>query len=77
MKEFGEDYAELTVPYENLAEIYEAQGQYKHALDYYNRAYKVALMKKGLDHPDTAKLTKDLSRLQGLMTVDGELRKSN
>jgi tetratricopeptide (TPR) repeat protein len=67
IKAYGDDYLYLSDSYEDLAEIYLAQGNYDNARTNYNKAYGIALVKLGSDHPDTIKFAAQLTKIEKLM----------
>ena len=49
----GQEHPDTAGTYNNLAGVYYGQSDYKKALDYYLRSYKVVIKKLGPAHPNT------------------------
>ena len=51
---FGSDHPDVAVSYQNLAAVYQRQGNHVQTKEMYNKAYHIFLKKQlGPDHPQT------------------------
>ncbi len=56
----GGDHPDTATVYNNLAVVYERQGEYKIALSHCFKAYKVLMRKLGINHPNTQIVYKNM-----------------
>ena len=50
-----EGHVDVGDSYHKIGSVYESQGKYDEALDYYNKALTIRKNKLGEDHPDVAR----------------------
>ena len=60
MQVFGEKHPDVATNYNNIGLLYEDQGDYAKALEYYNKALEISIQVLGEKHPDVAKCYNDL-----------------
>ena len=56
----GEEHPDTAISYHNLAVVYESQGEYKRALAFYLKSFKVLVFKLGINHTNTQYVYKNM-----------------
>ena len=63
MKKLGDDHPDVATTYNNMAIVYNKQGNYDKVLEYYEMSLVIRLKKLGDDHPDVANTKYNLALL--------------
>jgi tetratricopeptide (TPR) repeat protein len=58
------EHPDVATSYNNLAGLYQAQGQYSEAEPLYQKALSIAELSLGVDHPSTATIRENLKSLR-------------
>jgi tetratricopeptide (TPR) repeat protein len=57
---FGSDHPDVAASYTNIGNVYDSQGQYERALEYYQKGLEINIKVSGQDHPDVAASIKNI-----------------
>ncbi|MDO4803673.1 MAG: tetratricopeptide repeat protein, partial [Lachnospiraceae bacterium] len=63
----GTEHPSTATTYNNMALVYQAQGDYEKALEYYKRAYSIRLSRFGENHPYTKGTKRGIEVVESLM----------